>query len=78
METYTQWRLRPADMSSFGPMSAPAIEIVAASRSACSAAFSREDVVETAVEMLPGGHWMKITPRESVVWRVRADGDDVA
>lgn len=26
----------------------------------------QEDVVETTAELLPGGHWMKITPRESL------------
>ena len=27
-----------------------------------------EDVVETTVEMLPGGHWMKLTPRQSLTF----------
>ncbi len=27
-----------------------------------------EDVVETAVEVLPGGHWMKLTPRQSLTF----------
>jgi hypothetical protein len=27
-----------------------------------------EDVVETTVEILPGGHWMKLTPRQSLAF----------
>lgn len=26
-----------------------------------------EDVIETTVEMLPGGHWMKLTPKQSLL-----------
>jgi len=26
----------------------------------------QEDVIETTVEMLPGGHWMKLTPKQSL------------
>lgn len=28
----------------------------------------QEDVVETSVEVLPGGHWMKLTPRQSLTF----------
>jgi hypothetical protein len=28
----------------------------------------QEDVVETEVEVLPGGHWMKLTPRQSLLF----------
>lgn len=27
-----------------------------------------EDVIETAIEMLPGGHWMKLTPKQSLLF----------
>jgi hypothetical protein len=27
-----------------------------------------EDVVETTMELLPGGHWMKLTPRQSLTF----------
>ena len=27
-----------------------------------------EDVVETAVEILPGGHWMKLTPKQNLTF----------
>ena len=36
-----------------------------ASTSACWAAQkAQEDVVETTTELLPGGHWMKVTPKK--------------
>jgi hypothetical protein len=36
--------------------------------SALGSVHQQEDVVETTTEVLPGGHWMKLTPREPLIF----------
>ena len=56
-----------------------AVRIIGAVRvSATGKVTQSEDVIPTKVEVMPGKHWLKLTPRLADHWRVRAGRDSVA